>query len=139
MNIPHIHFCIDIQKSTDNISSFTVVNPSKENWADIVFLAPTLRADNLLEIEVDYEENCFLTLPNEDAYDTFARIPQFFANLSHFRHSSETTGWCFPSTDGGGGCVPCASPQRARSAIAVTRLTVLPYGPRSVKASLSFS
>jgi hypothetical protein len=74
MNIPHIHFCIDIQKSTDNISSYTVVNPSKENWADIVFLAPTLCADNLLEIEVDHEENCFLTLPNEDAYDRFARI-----------------------------------------------------------------
>ena len=51
----------------------------------------------------------------------------------------DVLGWCFPSTDGGGGSVPYASPQRARSADAVTRLTALPCGPRSVKASLSFS
>ncbi len=77
MNIPHIHFCIDIQKSTENTDSYIVVNPSGENWHDIAFLAPTLCANNLLEIEVDSEENCFLTLPDEDAYNKFCRILQF--------------------------------------------------------------
>ncbi len=77
MNIPHIHFCIDIQKSTDNIGSYIVVNPSGENWHDIAFLAPTLCANNLLDIGVDSEENCFLTLPDVDAYNKFARILQF--------------------------------------------------------------
>ena len=80
MNIPHIHFCIDIQRSTGNTCSYIVVNPSGENWLDIAFLAPTLCANNLLEIVVDSEENCFLTLPDVDAYDKFARILQFFAN-----------------------------------------------------------
>ena len=47
--------------------------------------------------------------------------------------------WCFPNSDGGGGRGPYASPQRARSAVAAARLTVLPCGPRSVKASRSFS
>ncbi len=28
MHIPHINFCFDIQKSTDNIGSYIVVNPS---------------------------------------------------------------------------------------------------------------
>ena len=74
MNIPHMHFCIDIQKSTDNICSYIVVNPSGQNWADIAFLAPTLCVDNLLEIGVDSEEICFLILPDVDAYDKFARI-----------------------------------------------------------------
>ena len=50
INIPHIHFCINIQKSTNNIGSYIVVNPSGENWVDIVFLAPTFCANNLLEI-----------------------------------------------------------------------------------------
>ena len=77
MNIQKIHFCIDIQKSTENIGSYIVVNPSGENWPDIAFLAPTLCANNLLEIRVDYEENCFLTLPDEDAYNKFSRILQF--------------------------------------------------------------
>jgi Icc-related predicted phosphoesterase len=54
VNIPHIHFCIDIQKSTDNIGSYIVVNPSEENWVDIAFLAPTLCANNLLEIAVNF-------------------------------------------------------------------------------------
>ncbi len=76
MNIPHIHFCIDIRKSIDNIGSYIVVNPSGENWADIAFLAPTLCANNLLEIGVDSEENCFLTLQDVDAYEKFARILQ---------------------------------------------------------------
>ena len=56
MNIPHINFCIDIQKSTKNIGSYIVVNPSGENCVDIAFLAPTLCANNLLEIGVDFEE-----------------------------------------------------------------------------------
>jgi hypothetical protein len=77
INIPHINFCFDIQKSTDNIGSYIIVNPSGQNWADIAFLAPTLCANHLLEIGVYSEENCFLTLPNVDAYDKFARIPQF--------------------------------------------------------------
>ena len=77
MNIPHIHFCIDIQKSTDNIGSYIVVNPGGESWANIAFFAPTLCANNLLEIGVDSEYNCFLTLPNKDAYDKFACILQF--------------------------------------------------------------
>ncbi len=77
MNIPYIHFCIDIQKSTNNLGSYIVANPSGENWVDIAFLAPTLCANNLLEIGVDFEENCFLTLPDVDAYDEFARILQF--------------------------------------------------------------
>jgi hypothetical protein len=77
MNIPHIHFCIDIQRSTENTGSYIVVNPSGENWPDIAFLAPTLCANNLLEIGVDSEENCFLTLPDEDAYNKFCRILQF--------------------------------------------------------------
>ena len=76
INIPHIYFCFDIQKSTDNIGSYIVVNPSGQSWADIPFLAPTLCANNLLEIGVDSEENCFLTLPYVDAYDKFARILQ---------------------------------------------------------------
>ena len=74
MNIPHIDFCIDIQKSTGNIGLYIVVNPNGENWDDIAFLAPTLCANKLLEIGVDYEENCFLTLPNVGTYDKFARI-----------------------------------------------------------------
>ena len=74
MNIPNIPFCIDIQKSTKNIGSYIVVNPSGENWPDIAFLAPTLCANNLLEIGVDSEENCFLTLTDVDAYDKFSRI-----------------------------------------------------------------
>ena len=77
MNIPHIHFCIDKQKSIDNIGSYIVVNPSGLNWADIAFLAPTLCANNLLGIGVDSEENFFLALPNLDAYDKFAHILQF--------------------------------------------------------------
>ena len=35
MNTPHIHFCIDIQKSTENIGSYIVVNLSGENWPDM--------------------------------------------------------------------------------------------------------
>jgi hypothetical protein len=77
MNIPHIHFCIDIQNSIDNIGSCIVVNPSGENWHDIAFLVPTLCANNLLEIGVDSKENCFLTLLDVDAYKKFARILQF--------------------------------------------------------------
>jgi len=57
MNIPHIHFYIAIQKSTKNLGAYIVVNPSGENWANIAFLAPTLCANNLLEIGVDFEEN----------------------------------------------------------------------------------
>ena len=64
-------------KSIDNICSYIVVNPSGLNWVDIAFLAPTLCANNLLEIGVDIEEKCFLTLPDVDAYDEFARILQF--------------------------------------------------------------
>jgi len=78
INIPHIHYYfIGIQKSTDNIGSYIVVNPSGQNWADIALLAPTLCANKLLEIGVDSEENRFLILPNVDAYDKFARILQF--------------------------------------------------------------
>jgi hypothetical protein len=77
MNIPHIYFCIDIQKSTNNIGSYIVVKPSGEIWDDIAFLAQTLCANNLLEIGVDFEENSFLTLPDIDAYDNFSRILQF--------------------------------------------------------------
>ena len=73
-NIPHIYLLFDIQKSTDNIGWYIVVSPSGQNSVDIAFLAPTLCASNLLEIEVDSEENCFLTLPDVGAYDTFARI-----------------------------------------------------------------
>jgi hypothetical protein len=80
MNIPKIHFCIDIKKSTNNIGSYIVVNPSGENWGDIAFLAPTLCANNLLEIDVDSEEKCFFTVPDVDAYDKFARILHFFEN-----------------------------------------------------------
>ncbi len=76
INIPLIYFCVDIKKSTDNIGSYIVVNPSGQNWADIAFLAPTLCADNLLEIEDDSEENCFLTLRDVNAYDKFDRILQ---------------------------------------------------------------
>jgi hypothetical protein len=46
INIPHINFCFDVQRSTDNIGSYIVVNPSEQNWADIAFLAPTLCANN---------------------------------------------------------------------------------------------
>jgi hypothetical protein len=60
MNIPHIHFCIDIQKSTNNIGSYIVVNPSGENLPNIAVLAPTLCANNLLEIGVDSKEISFL-------------------------------------------------------------------------------
>ena len=77
MSIPHIYFCIDIRKSTNDLGSYIVVNPSGDSWADIAFLAQTLSANNLLEIRVDSEENCFLTLPNVDTYDKFARILQF--------------------------------------------------------------
>ena len=77
INIPHINTCFDIQKSTENIGSYIVVNPSGENWPDIAFLAPTLCANNLLEFGVDSEENCFLTLPDVDAYDKFSRILHF--------------------------------------------------------------
>ena len=31
INIPHIYFCFDIQKSIDNIGSYIVVNPSGQN------------------------------------------------------------------------------------------------------------
>jgi len=77
INIPHIHFCFDIQNSTYNIGSYILVNPSGHNCADIAFLAPKLCANNLLEIGVDSEGNYFLTLPDVDAYDKFARILQF--------------------------------------------------------------
>jgi hypothetical protein len=77
MNIPHIHFVFHIQKSIDNVGSYIAVSPRGQNWVDIAFLAPTLCVNNLLEIGVDYEENCFLTLPDVDAYDRFARILQF--------------------------------------------------------------
>ena len=77
MNIPRIHYCIDIQKSTDKLGAYIVINPSGDNRADIAFLAPTLCANNLLEIGVDSEEIRFLTLPDVDAYDKFARILQF--------------------------------------------------------------
>jgi len=46
---------------------------AEKKWVDIAFLAPTLCANNLLEIEVDSEENSFYTLPNVDAYYKFAR------------------------------------------------------------------
>ncbi len=85
MNISHIHFCIDIKKSTDNLGLYIVVNPSGENWTDNVFLAPTLCANNLLEIGVDSEENCFLTLSDVDAYDKFAHILQFL-QIDHTLH-----------------------------------------------------
>jgi hypothetical protein len=46
------------------------MNPSVENGADLAFLAPTLQANNLLEIGEDSKENCFLILiPNVEAYD----------------------------------------------------------------------
>ena len=85
INIPHIYFCFDIQKSTDNIGSYIVVNPSRQNWVDIAFLAPTLCANNLLEIGVESKENCFLTLPDVNAYDKFARILQFL-QIDHTLH-----------------------------------------------------
>jgi hypothetical protein len=65
MNIPHIHFSIDIQKSTDNVGSYIVVNPSVDNWANVAYLAPTLCENNLLELlncgprfveDVDHDE-----------------------------------------------------------------------------------
>ena len=77
INIPHIDFCYHVQISTDNIGSYVVVIPSGKNWADIAFLAPTLHANNLLEIGFDYEENCFLILPNIETYDKFVRILNF--------------------------------------------------------------
>ena len=77
INIPHIDFRFDVQRSTDNIGSYIVVNPSEQNWADIAFLAPTLCANNWLQIEVDSEENRFFYLPGIDAYGKFARIFQF--------------------------------------------------------------
>jgi hypothetical protein len=55
INIQHINFCFVIQKSTDNIGSYNVVNPSGQNWANIAFLAPTLCANDLFEIGVDFE------------------------------------------------------------------------------------
>ncbi len=76
INIPQIDFCFDIQKSTDNIGSYIVVNPSGQNWIDIAFLASTLCANNWLEIAADSEENCFLTLLDIDAYEKFALILQ---------------------------------------------------------------
>jgi hypothetical protein len=60
VNIPHIDFCFHVQRSTDTIGSYIVVNPSGQNWADIAFIAPTLYANNLLGIGDDSEENCFL-------------------------------------------------------------------------------
>jgi hypothetical protein len=64
VNIPHIDFCFHVQRSTHTIGSYVVVNPSGKKWADIAFIAPTLHANNLLEIDTDSEENCFLILPN---------------------------------------------------------------------------
>jgi len=57
INIPYIDFCFHVQRSTDNLGSYIVANPSGQNWADIAFIAPTLYANNLLEIGVDSEEN----------------------------------------------------------------------------------
>jgi hypothetical protein len=38
---------------------------------DVAFIAPTLHANNLLEIDFDSEESCFIILPNIEAYDKF--------------------------------------------------------------------
>jgi hypothetical protein len=69
-----MNFYFDIQKSTNSIGSYIVVNPNGQNWADIACFPSTLCASNLLEIVVDSEEKCFLTLPDVDAYDKFTRI-----------------------------------------------------------------
>lgn len=82
-NIPGIHidnqiayrpFCVHIQDSTEITNGYIVTNPSGNNWADIAFLTPTLMANDLLEIGVDNESNCFLVLPDKEAYDKFVRI-----------------------------------------------------------------
>ena len=63
VNIPRIDFRFHFQNSKYYIGSYIVVNPSGPNWANIAFIAPTLHANNLLEIGVDSEENCILILP----------------------------------------------------------------------------
>jgi hypothetical protein len=55
--VPNIDFTFHIKRSTNSIGSYIVMNPaSGKNGADLAFLAPTLRANNLLEIGVDFEE-----------------------------------------------------------------------------------
>jgi hypothetical protein len=53
-----------------------------ENQADLAFLAPTLHANNLLEIGVDSEYNSFLILPNGEADAKFARI-MYYLKTNH--------------------------------------------------------
>ena len=91
MNIPHIHFCIDIQKSTDSIGPYIVVNPSGQNWADIAFLAPTLCANNLLEIGIDSEKKLVSYSTRRRCMRQICSHTLVFVNSSHFRHSSEIT------------------------------------------------
>jgi hypothetical protein len=47
INIPNVDFAFHVQRSTNSIGSYIVMNPSGENWADIAFLAPTLHANKL--------------------------------------------------------------------------------------------
>jgi len=77
VNISYIVFCFHVQRSTYIIGSYIVVNPSGQTWVNIAFIAQTLHANNLLEIGVDYEENCFLILLNIVAHDNYFKIINF--------------------------------------------------------------
>ena len=65
VNIPHLDFYFHVQRSTDTIGSYIVVNPSGQNLADMAFVASTPHANNLMEIGVAFEENCFRILPDK--------------------------------------------------------------------------
>ena len=55
INIPNIDFAFNVQRSTNFIGSYIVMNPIEENWTDMTILAPTI-------------------LPNVEAYGKFVRI-----------------------------------------------------------------
>jgi len=48
-------------------------------------IAPTIHAKTMLEYGVDSEENCFLILPDKEAYDKCIRIINFL-KIYHTLH-----------------------------------------------------
>ncbi len=77
IHVPDVGFAFHVQRSTDTPGSYIVVSPGGETWADMAFLAPNLHANNLLEIGVVFEENCFLILQYVLAYDKFVIIKSY--------------------------------------------------------------
>ena len=61
VNIPHIHFCLHVQRSKDVIGSYIVVNTSEQNWTDIALIASKIHANNLLQVGVDSKKIAFLS------------------------------------------------------------------------------